>query len=85
MEKFSIGPDGTDERSPLRLSIPNTLGFGRSVSWQRTIAGQTFSFTKVDMPDGEIRWFVSRFNGYAGGPQFDCAWSPRYREWIFKP
>jgi hypothetical protein len=75
---------GTGARGPVRVHGPYMPGFGTSRQWSRTIAGQTYSFTLVTWPTGEIRWHVTRFNGYPGGPTFGCAWSP-HRHWTFKP
>jgi len=51
-------------------------GCGTSRYWSRTIRGIQYSFTAVLMPNGERRYFARRFNGYAGGPRFACAWTP---------
>ncbi len=75
---------GRETRSEIHTRLPDRPGNGTSRSWTRTVGGQTYGFTLVAMPDGEIRWFVVRFNGYPGGPRFGIAWSP-HREWTFKP
>jgi hypothetical protein len=75
--------DTTSARSEVQINAPSREGNGTSHVWSRTIDGQLFSFTLVNMPNGEIRWFVSRFNGYVGGPRWGCAWTP-HREWIFR-
>lgn len=79
--RHTIDTDGTGPRSTVRHREPDRPGNGRSRVWTRTIGGQTYSFTLVTMPSGEIRWFVNRFNGYPD-PRFGCAWSA-YREWTF--
>lgn len=71
------------ERSPV-VHTPGTNGHGDTRRWTRLIDGAWFAFTVVTMPDGEIRWVVTRYNGYVGGPQFGCAWSP-HRQWTFRP
>jgi len=45
-----------------------------SVFWKRVIDGTMYRFERVIMPDGERRYIAYRFNGYAGGPRFGCAW-----------
>jgi hypothetical protein len=62
------------ERGTVHTTQPSQPGFGTSRTWSRQIAGTLYSFTVVTMPDGEVRWFASRFNGYVGGPSFACAW-----------
>lgn len=57
-------------------------GHGDSRSWTRLLNGKLYSFNVVNMPNGEVRWFVSIYNGYIGGPKFACAWS-RVRQWTF--
>jgi hypothetical protein len=57
-------------------------GWGRSRSWRRTIGDNDYTFNVVNMPDGELRLFVSKYNGYLAeynkfqGMQYSCAWSP---------
>jgi hypothetical protein len=67
---MEIGP-----RSEITATGPSRPGNGTSLSWGRTINGTMHTFTAVSMPDGEKRYFVSRFNGYVGGPAFGCAWT----------
>jgi hypothetical protein len=45
-----------------------------SWQWTRQIGENLYGFTLVNMPDGELRYVVRRFNGYIGGPRFACAW-----------
>lgn len=47
----------------------------RTERWSRVIAGQWYRFSRVTMPDGEIRLSSKRYNGYAGDARFSCAWS----------
>jgi hypothetical protein len=77
-------PGHTGPRSAVHESGPMQPGFGSSRTWTRELNGTLYSFNAVLMPDGERRYFVSRFNGYVGGPKFACAWTP-CREWIVKP
>lgn len=63
---------------------PNQSGHGTARRWRREIQGTWYTFTAVLMPDGERRYFANRFNGYAGGMNYACAWTP-VLEWIFKP
>jgi hypothetical protein len=56
-------------------SEPGHKGNGTSFRYQRVIFGALYSFTFVVMPDGETRYFVTRYNGYVGGPKFACAWT----------
>ena len=74
----------TGARSAITVSQPAPWqeGSGTSRRWTRTIRGQLYSFTAVTMPSGERRYFSSRFNDYAGGPQFACAWSPCFEHTI---
>jgi hypothetical protein len=72
------------ERGQIFRDIPEDPNHGESRIWRRVIQGKQYSFTAVTMPSGELRYFVSRFNGYAGGPRFACAWD-RVLEWTFKP
>lgn len=60
-------------------------GHGTSYVWSRTFNGVPFWFTFVVMPNGERRYWVTRYNGYgddgtpegrAIGRKFGCAWSP---------
>jgi hypothetical protein len=62
------------ERSKITEHAPHREGNGSSRTWQRTIQGVLYSFNAVTMPDGERRYFASRFNGYPGGAKFACAW-----------
>jgi hypothetical protein len=60
-------------------SSPGEIGAGRlgnaeSWQWTRHIGENLYGFTLVNMPDGELRYVVRRFNGYIGGPRFACAW-----------
>jgi hypothetical protein len=75
----------TTARSEIYVTEPLREGNGTSRLWSRTIAGVAYSFTAVTMPDGERRYFVSRYNGYRDdgtewgrtiGMQFGCAWTP---------
>jgi hypothetical protein len=79
------------ERSNVYTMNPTRPGFGTSRHWARDIGGWRYSFTLVVMPDGEIRWSVSRYdtplNEYCGlseqrRMQFGCYWHP-YRDWTF--
>lgn len=70
------------ERSEIRETGPRQEGFGTSRRWTRTIGGQQYSFTAVLMPDGERRYFASKFNGYSGGPRFACAWTPCFEHTV---
>jgi len=62
---------------------PDREGSGRSRMWRRDINDTPYQFTVVNMPDGEIRLFVSRYNGYGDGSAMDrdsamrfaCAWT----------
>jgi hypothetical protein len=75
---------GTGSRGEIHTSLPDRPGNGTSRTWARTIGGARFTFTAVAMPDGERRYFVSRYNGYGdrgtpasreNGMRFGCAWS----------
>lgn len=81
-------------RSEGYTHTPDRAGFGTSRHWSRDIGDWRYSFTLVDMPDGEVRWFVQRYDtpiseyGSDGVPvesrmRFGCYWHP-HREWIFK-
>jgi hypothetical protein len=70
------------ERSAVYVMEPRMEGFGTSRLWQRTIQGRLYSFTAVLMPNGERRYFASRFNGYSGGPAFACAWDPCFEHTV---
>lgn len=85
--------DMKTERSSVRVMAPDRPGFGTSRHWRRTIGEWVYSFTLVDMPDGEVRWFVRRYDrpvsqhGTDGFPeknrmQFDCYWN-LHRQWTF--
>lgn len=84
-EPMIIGP-----RTPVITTEPDRPGNGTSRRWSRTINGRPYSFTAVTMPNGERRYFVSRYNGYLsdvnglptpGATKWGCAWSPAH-EWI---
>jgi hypothetical protein len=75
---FTVGP-----RGEVHTYTPWQEGHGTSRSWRRTINGARFTFTVVNMPDGEVRWFVDRFNGYCGGEGWACAWN-RVRSWTLR-
>lgn len=64
---------------------PIRKGDGTSFTYTRNIYGTAYSFTAVAMPNGERRYFVSRYNGYGddgtewgrqSGMRFGCAWTP---------
>lgn len=74
----------TTGRGQVHTVAPSTPHHGTARMWRRTIRGTAYQFTVVNMPNGEVRWFVSRFNGYIGGPSFGCAWTP-VRKWTFRP
>lgn len=42
---------------------PYQPGFGTGRTWSRMIGGRLYSFNAVLMPDGERRYFASRFDG----------------------
>jgi hypothetical protein len=69
-------PDGLSvgTRSEVTSHAADRPGNGSSRTWSREIAGTLYAFTLVTMPDGEVRVFVQRFNGYVGGTRFACAW-----------
>lgn len=60
--------------------------------WTREINGTPFSFTVVNMPDGELRLIVKYYNGYGEdtevgrevGMKFSCAWD-QYKWITIKP
>jgi hypothetical protein len=74
-QRSTAGP-----RSEVHTFVPWQEGFGTSRLWRREINGKAYSFNLVTMPSGEIRYFVSVFNGYSGGPRFACAWTT-VRQW----
>lgn len=78
-ERMTVSP-----RSAVRVSTPTREGSGIAYVWTRIVCGIPYTFTHVKMPDGEQRMFVSKYNGYLGGPQFACAWS-RVREYTLYP
>lgn len=68
------------DRMPIgqRGEVDTTMGdgaHGTSRRWRRAINGRTYSFTVVNMPNGDLRMFVRHYNGYAGGMSFQCAWT----------
>ena len=71
-------------RSRVHYWAPDRPDNGESWMWSREIYGTLYSFTLVKMPSGEIRYFVKKFNGYVGGPEWGCAWD-RAREHIKRP
>lgn len=75
---------GTGPRSEVREQGAFRGGNGTSRSWSRTIRGTLYGFTAVVMPDGEHRYFVRKFNGYVGGPSWDCAWDVA-ASWTVRP
>lgn len=77
-------------RTPIITTEPAREGNGTCRRWSRTINGRPYSFNAVTMPNGERRYFVSRYNGYLsdadglptpGATKWGCAWSPAH-EWI---
>jgi len=44
-------------------------------SWTRNIGGRPYSFKRILMQSGQVRFSVSRYNGYTGGTAFACAWT----------
>lgn len=80
LEHIAAGTTGP--RGPIFDNPAQRPGFGTSRSWARVVRGTLYRFVIVNMPNGQVRWFVSRFNGYVGGPEFGCAWD-RVRAWWF--
>lgn len=79
-ERRMIGP-----RSDGYISEPTREGNGTGYHYSRTIYGVRYGFTAVSMPNGERRYFVTRYNGYgddgtewgrSSGMRFGCAWTP---------
>lgn len=65
-----IGP-----RSELTSQVPGPRGGADSiVSWTRNIGNKPYSFERITMRNGEVRFSVSRYNGYVGGTAWGCAW-----------
>lgn len=71
-------------RGPVHESEPDRPDNGKARRWRRTINGTPYGFTVVNMPDGELRLIVRKYNGYgddgteegrARGMRFGCAWS----------
>jgi hypothetical protein len=84
-------------RSTGYMMEPTRPGDGTSRSWSRDIGDYRYSFTLVNMPSGEVRWFVSRYDKPISQYEqegsvtpeslrmrFGAYWHP-YREWTFKP
>jgi hypothetical protein len=84
-------------RGAVHESKADRPGNGDSRRWSRNIGDWRYSFTLVNMPSGEIRWFVTRYDtpiskwadraSYTNEQarlKFGCYWHP-YREWTFKP
>jgi hypothetical protein len=81
-------------RSDVYTMKPTSEGNGTSRAWKRQLGHWLFSFTLVNMPNGEIRWFVRRYDTRVElwsteaeetlRMRFGCYWHP-YREWTFKP
>lgn len=80
-------------RTPIITTEPAREGHGTCRRWTRTINGRPYAFNLVTMPNGERRYFVSRYNGYLsdanglptpGATAWGCAWSPAH-EWIVAP
>lgn len=44
-------------------------------SWTRNIGGRPYRFSRILMASGEVRFSVSKYNGYVGGTAFACAWT----------
>lgn len=79
------------ERSTVHLNEADRPGWGTSRTWRRTINGKHYSFTVVNMPDGELRMTVRLYNGYGNddvtlfgmsqaeaderGMRWACAWN----------
>jgi hypothetical protein len=86
----------TTPRSEIRHRAEHSTGdvrHGSTRTWRRTLRGVPHAFTAVLMPDGERRYFVSRYNGYCDdgtaegrtfGMRFGCAWSP-VASWTLSP
>jgi hypothetical protein len=84
-EPMPIGPRGTVHFTP------GMDGHGSSRTFRRTINGRHFSFNVVNMPNGDVRLFVSVYNGYGDrdvalfgmtqaeaderGMRWGCAWT----------
>jgi len=80
----------TGPRSPVIDHEPDRPGNGSTRTWSRVLRGVPHGFTAVTMPDGERRYFASRYNGYGddgtdagreSGMRYGCAWS-RVGAWI---
>lgn len=68
-----------------RRSEPRRPGDGTSWYLRHTNPRGTYDLTRVEMPDGQLRLYASRYNGYGddgtaegqrAGMRFGCAWSP---------
>lgn len=82
-------------RSTVYAGQPTRPGDGSSQSWRARIGDHWYLFTVVNMPSGEIRWIVkkydmpvSKFHEWLGGDhesrmRFDCYWHA-HRQWTFK-
>ena len=69
----------TAPRSEIVTHLPNQDGNGISLRWTRVIAGVLHSFTKVVMPDGELRFSVSRYTGAPDSHvKFGHEWKPTH-------
>lgn len=84
-------------RGTIHESKADRPGNGDSRQWSRNIGDWRYSFTLVNMPNGEVRWSVSRYDtpisewthraSYTNEQtrlMFGCYWHP-YRKWTFKP
>lgn len=74
----------TQPRSEIGTRAPSSPEHGTTRVWDRIIGGAHFAFTAVTMPNGELRYFVKRYNGYGddgtewgvtSGKRFSCAWT----------
>jgi hypothetical protein len=70
---------GTHLRSRVRRWRHESIdgGICKMATWRRVINGKLFSFTRIVMPSGEIRFDVMEHNGYAD-LRFSCAWTQRH-------
>jgi hypothetical protein len=70
----------------VRISYPTREGWGTSYSWSRILGGKRYSFHMVSMPNGELRYSVSRLDGeiLPSGRTFSCDWTI-VKQMTFKP